>query len=88
MALAMGYTKKNGLELESDYPYVGKSGLFKKCKYDADLAKVHALNHSSVKHTVDQLKAAITQGPVSVAIEADELAFQMYKDGVLTEGCG
>lgn len=85
MALAMSYTKKKGLELESDYPYhhVGS-----KCEYKADLSKVHALKHSSVKHTVDQLKAAVAQGPVSVAIEADQTAFQLYKSGVLTSGCG
>jgi cathepsin L len=89
MALAMSYTKKNGLELESEYPYTGKSGLFKKCNYDASLGKVHALSHKSVKSgSADQLKAAIAQGPVSVAIEADQLAFQLYKGGVLTKGCG
>lgn len=88
MALAMGYTKSKALELESDYPYKGTSGLFQKCEYQSALGHVHALSHSSVKHTVDQLKAAIVQGPVSVAIEADQTAFQLYKSGVLTEGCG
>ena len=59
MALAMMYTKSKGLELESDYPYTGTSGLFQRCKFEADLGKVHALDHTSVSHTVDQLKAAV-----------------------------
>ena len=37
----------------------------------------------------DQLKAALDKQPVSVAIEADKLAFQMYTSGVLTgTSCG
>jgi len=35
------------------------------------------------------LKEAIAEGPVSVAIEADQDAFQMYGGGVLNdESCG
>lgn len=32
--------------------------------------------------------AALEHQPVSVAIEADQRAFQNYHSGVLTEGCG
>ena len=35
-----------------------------------------------------QLKTALHQGPVSVAIEADQFAFQSYTSGVITKGCG
>ena len=34
------------------------------------------------------MKAAITKNPVSVAIEADQFAFQSYTSGVITTGCG
>jgi hypothetical protein len=34
------------------------------------------------------LKAALVKQPVSVAIEADQSAFQTYTSGVLTKGCG
>jgi len=34
------------------------------------------------------LMDAVSKGPVSVAIEADQMAFQTYKSGVLTKACG
>jgi len=35
------------------------------------------------------MKAALSsKGPVSVAIEADQMAFQSYTSGVITTGCG
>jgi C1A family cysteine protease len=36
----------------------------------------------------DSLLAAVAKQPVSVAIEADQLAFQFYSGGVLTAKCG
>ena len=33
-------------------------------------------------------KSALNTGPVSVAIEADQMAFQMYSGDVLLSGCG
>merc|ERR1711862_804753 len=35
-----------------------------------------------------QMMSAISQQPVSVAIEADQASFQHYKSGVLTAACG
>ena len=35
------------------------------------------------------MKEAVSKGPVSIAIEADTKAFQLYKSGVLTgDACG
>merc|ERR1712228_663993 len=36
----------------------------------------------------DALMAAVAEGPVSIAIEADQSTFQFYKTGVLTASCG
>merc|ERR1711957_400891 len=40
------------------------------------------------KATVDTMKSAIMQNPVSIAIQADQSAFQNYQSGVLSSGCG
>ena len=34
------------------------------------------------------MKAIATVGPIAIAIEADQTAFQFYKDGVFTAPCG
>merc|ERR1711890_121654 len=44
----------------------------------------HDVSHNSPS----QLKAAIAQQPVSIAVEADQIAFQGYHSGVITSGCG
>jgi C1A family cysteine protease len=86
MHKAMEYTAANGLETESDYPYTAKDG---KCSYDAKKAYQVNSGYSFVTpKSSDQLKAALVNGPVSVAIEADQSSFQFYKSGVLATGCG
>jgi len=44
--------------------------------------------YKSVGQSTDALKSALATGPVSVAIEADQMAFQLYSGGVLSSGCG
>ena len=41
------------------------------------------------KNTPSQMKAALENGPLAVAIEADKRVFQTYKSGVLSDSaCG
>ena len=89
MDRAFSYTKSHPLETESDYPYVAKShGLFG-CKYKKSKGVVAAETYTDVTHgSASQLKAALAKGPVSIAIEADQAAFQQYHSGVITKGCG
>lgn len=44
--------------------------------------------YTDVGHTESALKAALAKQPVSVAIEADQDAFQFYDSGVMTGDCG
>jgi len=87
---AFTWIKKNGLCLEKDYPYTsggGQSGTCKKtCKPAATLT-----GFTDVPKGSDPagMLAGLAKGPVSVAIEADKSAFQLYKGGVLDNpACG
>ena len=89
---AFTWIKKNGgLCYEEDYPYV--SGTTKTAGTCKTTCKVN--NNSKVQSFVDvksnsddAMMTALAQQPVSVAIEADQPAFQLYKSGVFTGTCG
>jgi len=85
MDYAFQYIEQNPLELEAAYAYTAKDGT---CKFDSTKGYGKVTGYSDVSHTADQLKAALNKQPVSVAIEADQYAFQSYKSGVITSGCG
>jgi len=38
--------------------------------------------------TVDDMKSALAHGPVSIALQGNQNAFQHYKSGILKHGCG
>lgn len=88
MALAFLYLKSHDAILESDYPYTAADGT---CQYDSmPKTTVETTGYSNVTaNRPDQLKAAVEQGVVSVAIEADKLVFQTYKSGIFdSSSCG
>lgn len=73
--------------LESDYPYKAKNGA---CKYDSSKGqfKIQKTQYITPKDA-NQMKAAVAEGPVSVAIEADNNVFQFYSKGVIkSKACG
>jgi C1A family cysteine protease len=83
--------KNNGLCSESEYPYV--SGVTKKGGECQKTCKT--IINSKITSFIDvppssdeQMMKAISQQPISVAIEADEKDFQLYKSGVFTGKCG
>jgi cathepsin L len=83
---AFKYAEKSPLELETDYPYTARNG---SCHFDTSKGKGLVKSFTDVpRGSPDQLKAALNNSPVSVAIQADQSAFQSYKSGVITSGCG
>lgn len=84
MDQAFDYIKKFGEETETDYPYEARDG---KCRYKK--AKVVANDTGYVDVTSgseDDLQTAVaTIGPISVAIDASQDSFQLYKSGVYDE---
>lgn len=88
---AFDWVKNNGgLCTEADYPYDSSTGTASTCNKSGCTAKVTVTGHNDVAaDDEDALKAAVAQQPVSVSIEADTSAFQLYESGVFTNsGCG
>ncbi len=86
-------TKNGGVCLEADYPYTSGNGKTTgtcdqaaKCKVDPQIAPKSYTDVA--KNSDSALMSAIAQQPVSIAIEADQSAFQLYKSGVFTASCG
>jgi C1A family cysteine protease len=83
--------KNGGLCDEADYPY--ESGVTKTAgtctKTCSIIADSKIASYVDVTPSSDSaMMTAIAQQPVSVAIEADQAAFQLYKSGVFTGTCG
>jgi len=79
--------KNGGLDSEADYPYTAKDGTCDKAKAAKHVASISGYKDVP-KNEESQLAAAVAKGPVSVAIEADQQGFQMYKSGVFSGKCG
>jgi len=80
-----------GICAEDDYPY---KAVDEKCKKTCTIVSTitdFADVASNAKNITDEtaLMAAVQLGPVSIAIQADQPIFQMYKDGVISSpSCG
>merc|ERR1712166_267558 len=77
---------------EASYPYKGVQGTCKTTG-STDIPKGGVTGFKRVGNLffgakVNDMKSAIQQQPVSIAIEADQSSFQSYKSGVMTSGCG
>jgi len=91
MDLAFKYAEENPVMTEEAWPYEPHSEPFS-CylKYRANKGVLKVKNYHDVSQdSASQLQAALGNGPVSVAIEADKPAFQQYTGGVITgDACG
>jgi len=87
---AFSWIQSNGgLCTESDYPYVSSSGASQSCKTSCSKVSGSSVAEwTDVPNSEDGLKSAVALQPVSVAIQANQLAFQFYSSGVLTGRCG
>lgn len=85
---AFEWIKENkGLCKEQDYAYTATEGKCRKTACSA-VAGSAVTSWVDVHPTEEGLMAALNVGPVSVAIEADQMSFQLYKEGVFTARCG
>jgi C1A family cysteine protease len=86
MDYAFTWLQDNGAATQTEYPYKG---------YDQDCQGPAKSQHYKTKGYTDvqagseaSLTSAVTKGPTSVAIEADQSAFQFYSGGIFTAACG
>lgn len=82
--------KSGGLCSEDDYPYVANQGTECNPNNCVDVPGTQVSTFYDVPPSdPEALMAAISMQPISVAIQADQFAFQFYKTGVLTDSsCG
>jgi cathepsin L len=87
MSSAFTYLIGNkGSNTEEGYPYTARDG---QCKKLTPLVSQIKSQKDVAKGNEAELVKAIQDGPVSVAIEADQSVFQFYKSGVLDDKkCG
>jgi C1A family cysteine protease len=77
--------KQKGICTEAAYPYTGQDGRCKAgCKVGSPISSYKDVTSGSES----ALQAAVKIGPVSVAIEADQSAFQFYSGGIFSAACG
>jgi cathepsin H len=87
--MGFSYLQSAGSESETAYPYHAVDG--PKCAFEATKVVNHHVSGWNVVTPGDikQLINHIAQGPVSIAIEADQKVFQSYKSGVVgIKDCG
>merc|ERR1712190_373123 len=89
MDTAFKYAEKNAICTEESYSYKGRAGSCKASSCSVGIPKGGVTGYKDVATDNDQaLMEAVAKGPVSIAIEADKSAFQLYHSGVLSSTCG
>ena len=86
MDQAFQYVVSSGLVTDADYPYTATGP--NTCQ-NSSLPVVTLSGFKDVPTNSEvALMTAVVQQPVSVAVEADQNAFQFYSSGVMTKACG
>lgn len=76
-----------GITLESNYAYTAKDGICDKTKA-AQVAATLSSFTDVAHNNPTALQTAVAQQPVSIAVEADQAAWQLYKSGTVSKSCG
>jgi len=84
---AFAYVIANkGITSEALYPYTAVTGT---CKNPLPSPAAMIKSFTDVtKNSMTSLETAIAQQPISVAVEADQAAWQAYTGGIVTANCG
>lgn len=87
---AFEYVIENGLTTDEAYPYTASVRKGPNACEASSKAKVITASGFTdvVPNSETALMTALTEQPVSVAVEADQGSFQFYSSGVMTAACG
>lgn len=91
MDLAFSYEEGVNVCTENSYPYTsggGSSGSCKASSCTTGIPRGGVTGYKDVARSEQALMEAITQQPVSIAVEADKSVFQSYKSGIMNGACG
>jgi cathepsin L len=92
MDSAFSWIEKNGgLCTEGDYPYTsGTTKTAGTCQTTcSNVDDSQVITYTDVPASSDSdMMSALAKQPVSIAIQADQKDFQLYKSGVFTGACG
>ena len=81
---AFEYIRDKGISLESEYPYRGRD---QKCQKKSSSFKLEGYVDVP-QNDSNQLLIALNIQPISVAVEADQISWQLYMGGIVTWDCG
>ncbi|CAG9327353.1 unnamed protein product [Blepharisma stoltei] len=83
---AFQYVQYNGVTTASIYPYIVKQG---SCTYKTSTKAVQIGSYRNAGRGVESLiYNAVALQPVSVAVQANQPAWQLYKGGIVSNNCG
>jgi len=85
MDSAFKYAEAEPIDTEAQYPYTAARGT---CSVPSKTGVKASKFTDVAANSPTELQKAVAQQPVSVAIEADQAAFQLYNGGVISKNCG
>eukprot|EP00420_Gonyaulax_spinifera_P006312 CAMPEP_0197943578 /NCGR_PEP_ID=MMETSP1439-20131203/124983_1 /TAXON_ID=66791 /ORGANISM="Gonyaulax spinifera, Strain CCMP409" /LENGTH=499 /DNA_ID=CAMNT_0043566833 /DNA_START=59 /DNA_END=1555 /DNA_ORIENTATION=- len=89
MDAAFTFIENQSACTEESYPYEAKDGVCRQSNCSVGIPAGGVQGYKDVPtQDMDALMEAVAQQPVAVAIEADQMAFQLYNKGILTQECG
>merc|ERR1712232_1242832 len=86
MDYAFSFYQSTSIASESSYPYTARDGTCKS-SYTTAIPSGGVTGYKDCSGA-SSLQSALQSGPVSVAVEADQSAFQSYSSGIVSSGCG